>query len=303
MASNILHKRNAAGAVPTTGQLALGEIAIDTLNGKLYIKKTDGGESIVEIGSGGGGSQTPWTSTIDAAGFNLTTASAVDIQILQGGHVGDNRTAGLGLYAEDPIQIESNGAVNVKGGGQYGAKIDISLTTIDLDADIVHVTGNGSGKVLLTDGGANEGTTIEQGSDNFTAVLFRLPPNNGNAGDVLTNAAGDGVTTWEPESSKTANAIATTGPITLDIAIGTYFYNTATTGIITFTFTNPPSSRVYTMVLELFGGGTNAPVWPASVTWPSGTEPTWTTGIDVVTFITRDAGTTWLGMLGGTAFA
>ena len=57
------------------------------------------------------------------------------------------------------------------------------------------------------------------------------------------------------------------------------------------------------MTLELFGGGTNAPVWPASVDWPGGTQPTWSAGVDVVTFITRDAGTTWLGMLGGTAFA
>jgi len=92
MASNIIHKRNAVGAVPTTGQLALGEIAIDTLNGKLYIKKTDGGEAIVEIGSGGGGAQTPWTSAIDAAGYNLTTGASVDFQILQGGHIGDNRS-------------------------------------------------------------------------------------------------------------------------------------------------------------------------------------------------------------------
>ena len=104
--------------------------------------------------------------------------------------------------------------------------------------------------------------------------------------------------------SENANSIATTGAVTLNASLATYFYNTATTGIITFTFSGAAATgRVTTMTLELFGGGTNAPVWPASVDWPAGTEPTWTTGVDVVSFITRDGGTTWLGMLGGTAFA
>ena len=104
--------------------------------------------------------------------------------------------------------------------------------------------------------------------------------------------------------SEKANSIPTTGAVTLNATLGTYFYNTATTGIITFTFSGAAATgRVTTMTLELFGGGTNAPVWPASVDWPSGTEPTWSTGVDVVSFITRNNGTTWLGMLGGTAFA
>jgi len=98
--------------------------------------------------------------------------------------------------------------------------------------------------------------------------------------------------------------ILTTGAVTINLYSGTYFYNAATTGVITFTFSNPATSgNISSFTLELFGGGTNAPVWPASVKWPGGTEPTWSTGIDVVSFVTRNAGTTWLGMLGGTAFA
>lgn len=56
MAQTIKLKRSATqGATPTTSQLALGEVAINTYDGKLYIKKDVGGtESIVEIGSGGG---------------------------------------------------------------------------------------------------------------------------------------------------------------------------------------------------------------------------------------------------------
>ena len=56
MAQPIKLRRSAQqGAVPTTAQLDLGEVAINTFDGKLFIKKNDGTESIVEIGAGGGG--------------------------------------------------------------------------------------------------------------------------------------------------------------------------------------------------------------------------------------------------------
>lgn len=50
-------KRSAvSGAIPTTAQLALGELAINTADGKVFLKKDDGVESIIEIGAAGGGS-------------------------------------------------------------------------------------------------------------------------------------------------------------------------------------------------------------------------------------------------------
>lgn len=51
MANTIRLKRSAmAGKVPATTDLALGEIAVNTTDGKLYLKKSDGGEFIVEVG-------------------------------------------------------------------------------------------------------------------------------------------------------------------------------------------------------------------------------------------------------------
>lgn len=57
MANTIKIRRSATqGAVPTTAQLALGELAVNTYDGKLFLKKNvTGVESIVEIGAGGGG--------------------------------------------------------------------------------------------------------------------------------------------------------------------------------------------------------------------------------------------------------
>tara|TARA_S200002703_G_scaffold157583_1_gene165798 strand:- start:1427 stop:1894 length:468 start_codon:yes stop_codon:yes gene_type:complete len=55
MAQTIKLKRSAtSGAAPSTSDLALGEVAINTYDGKMYIKKSVGGtESIVEIGGVG----------------------------------------------------------------------------------------------------------------------------------------------------------------------------------------------------------------------------------------------------------
>jgi len=48
----IKQKRSSvAGKVPTTGQLELGELAVNTFDGKLFLKKSDGTEEIVEVGA------------------------------------------------------------------------------------------------------------------------------------------------------------------------------------------------------------------------------------------------------------
>jgi len=54
MASIIRMKRSSvATKVPTTAQLDLGELAINTRDGKLFLKRADGSEEIVEVGPAG----------------------------------------------------------------------------------------------------------------------------------------------------------------------------------------------------------------------------------------------------------
>lgn len=56
MANTFKLKRSAVqGKVPTVGDLQLGELALNTYDGKLYTKKDNGTASVVEIGAGGGG--------------------------------------------------------------------------------------------------------------------------------------------------------------------------------------------------------------------------------------------------------
>ena len=56
MANLIKLKRSAvAGKAPVVGDLELGELALNTYDGKLYTKKDDGTASIVDLSAGGGG--------------------------------------------------------------------------------------------------------------------------------------------------------------------------------------------------------------------------------------------------------
>ena len=67
-------KRSAvSGSVPTTAQLALGELAINTADGKVFLKKDDGTASIVEIGSGGA-----YTSPVALALYEKTDSGSAD---------------------------------------------------------------------------------------------------------------------------------------------------------------------------------------------------------------------------------
>jgi hypothetical protein len=98
MAQTIKLKRSAtSGAVPTTGSLELGEVAINTYDGKMYIKKNDGTESVVEIGT--------LTGNV-SFGDNVkaTFGAGSDLQIYHDGthsYVSDQGTGNLRVLAEN----------------------------------------------------------------------------------------------------------------------------------------------------------------------------------------------------------
>jgi hypothetical protein len=65
-----------SGSVPTTNQLPLGDIAINTYDGKAYIKQASGSsQSIVQIGAGGGVTQI-------VAGTNITLSPTTGVGVV-----------------------------------------------------------------------------------------------------------------------------------------------------------------------------------------------------------------------------
>ena len=95
MANTIILKRSATpGKVPTTNQLALGEIAINTYDGLIYIKKDNGTPSVVQIGgvtsvNGETGSVTITSDDVSDSGQTNKWASASVVR----GHL----SAGTGI--------------------------------------------------------------------------------------------------------------------------------------------------------------------------------------------------------------
>ena len=80
MTQTVQLKRSAtAGAIPSTSDLALGELALNTYDGKAYIKKSVGGtESIVEVGADSSSEITVMKHYLYNASANQTTFSGTD---------------------------------------------------------------------------------------------------------------------------------------------------------------------------------------------------------------------------------
>jgi hypothetical protein len=109
-------------------------------------------------------------------------------------------------------------------------------------------------------------------------------------------------------SEEQATPSSSAGALTLDMTTANVFEVTLTENT-TLTFSNPPASGdagSFTLILKQDATGSRTVTWPAAVDWASGTAPTLTTtasGVDILTFLTTDAGTRWYGFTAGQAFA
>jgi hypothetical protein len=118
MANIVKLKRSAvASAIPTTAQLDLGELAINTFDGKLFLKRNNGTETIVEIGAGGGGGGGNTFLTIASSSGSTTANSTTDTLTIVG--AGGVTTSITG----DTLTIDGSG---ISGGGSLGLNLAIA---------------------------------------------------------------------------------------------------------------------------------------------------------------------------------
>jgi len=163
MATVIQFKRSSTqGATPTTGDLSLGELAVNTYSGRFYTEKNDGSAAVVEVGSN------PSTLTVNDA-FSFPTSDGSANQILKTDGAGtlgwsDQPSSGVTTYtytitgtttsitgADDNSntlvytsgyeQVYINGVKLVGGGSDYTAtnSSTITLTENALSGDVVEV--------------------------------------------------------------------------------------------------------------------------------------------------------------------
>ena len=132
MANTFKLKRSAVpNRVPTTGDLQLGELALNTYDGKLYTKKDNGTATVVEIGAGSGGGG--GTVSIAASATDILSSSSGEITADSAGSnkivFWDNTAAKLTYLAVGSNLSITGSTLNATGGG--GGSSGTSIETIE----------------------------------------------------------------------------------------------------------------------------------------------------------------------------
>ena len=153
-----LKRSSTSGAEPSTSDLALGEVGINTYDGKMFIKKNDGTATIVEVGASNGNlyTKTSFTATASQTSFtvaytvglvdvymngvkliigtDVTAANGTSVVLAEGAAVGDSvqviaYTAGQAIRL---IRIDGGSATTTYTAVQKvdGGKFEIDLTFV-----------------------------------------------------------------------------------------------------------------------------------------------------------------------------
>jgi hypothetical protein len=119
-------------------------------------------------------------------------------------------------------------------------------------------------------------------------------------GDIPIQPDGSGAvnfgdkTVKQPYFKDVAEVVSAMGANDMDMTVANVFTKTIS-GATSLTISNPPATgRCGIITLILTNGGAGAITWPTGTKWPGGSGPTLTaSGVDVIIFMTIDAGTTW----------
>jgi hypothetical protein len=255
MANIVKVKRSATPAkVPTTSDLQLGEIAVNTYDGKMYIKKDDGTASIVQIGGGAGAGDVvgPASATDNAiARFDSTTGKLIQNSVVT---VSDTGAITGVLSITDPNFVDFNtGYTTPVTAGQLGWDGTFnSLALGMIGGNVIQHIGEDTYIYVKASSAITRGQVVM-----FTGSV--------GASGVATAAPATGVTNGQTIIGIAAETIALNGfgliqtygelrsVNTSAFADGDIlYYNSAVTG--GFTTTYPASGPIVTVAAVLNGG-------------------------------------------------
>ena len=185
-----------------------------------------------------------------------------------------------GAQVGDILHVVSHGTVNLIS-NILDAALDMNGEEIILDADgDTSITADTDDQIDFRAGGGDVISITPTGISGNDKIISRV-----NLLDIgiVTNAIG---------------AIGG-GAQAIDLSLGNSVSATVDTGTTTFTFTNPTAAdecNIWSLILT--NGGSQTVNYPSSVDWEGGTVPTLTaSGVDILVFLTIDAGTTWHGQV------
>ena len=233
MANRFLVKRSAVTAnVPTTSQLELGEIAINTYDGKLFIKKDNGTASVVEIG-GNTGTVTS-VSIVSANGVSgtvatSTTTPAITLTLTKTG------TGSTYVVDTSPTLVTPNlgTPTSLVGTNITGTATSFTASNVTTNANLtgeVTSTGNATtltnsaviGKVLT---GYVSGAGVLSATDSILQAVQKL---NGNIAAAGGGAALSNDTTTATSVFPLFAATTTGTPTTIFTSNAKYLYKPST---------------------------------------------------------------------------
>ena len=119
------------------------------------------------------------------------------------------------------------------------------------------------------------------------------------------NVSTNGLSINSTYTEKATSVSISSNSLTLPLNSGNLFTCSLNANITTLTISNTPSSSGVSCGFTLIftaDGTARTITWPASVKWPANTAPTLTSTNnkkDVLSFLSTDNGTSWLGFVGG----
>jgi hypothetical protein len=213
-----------------------------------------------------------------SSGDTITTAKivATTATILSGASVTGTATFNSAVVLSSSVTgttASFSGATTIGGAAVLSSTLDVTGATTIGGAAVLSSTLNATGAVTLGSTVVIGGTTNLQDNSLQRPTLLDYCVKGSALGSVGTLA-------------------------TIDMTSANFFSATLG-GACTFAFTNPCTTGDFGgFVLELTNGGSDTVNWPASVDFAGGTAPSLTAaGVDLLVFVTRDAGTTYHGMV------
>ena len=175
-----LRRSAVSGSVPTTSNLNLGELALNTADGKVYMKKSVGGtDTVVEVGSGSGISAS-FIAYEYTATANQTTFSGSD---------NNSNTLAYNTGTPPSVQVFMNGILLDEGSSQdytgtNGTSVVLGTATDSNDTVIITAfrgalsAGLDSADVLSISGGGGgtDSATVLGLSGELKSNMFRINP-------------------------------------------------------------------------------------------------------------------------------
>ena len=300
-----------------------GNTVVTVPNGEIRLVYCDGtdtygltysapGGTDVTVADGGTGRSTSTTAYAllaagtTATGAHQTLASGATTELLVGGGASALPVWTTATGTGAPVR-ETSPTLVTPALGTPSALVgtNITGTAASLTAGAVTTNANLTGHITSTGNAAILGT-FSLAQLNTAVSDDTLLPVSGGTWTGTMSAADQILSRPQIEDyAETVNAIGSIGGGTqdIDLTLGNVVSGTVDTSTTTFTFSNPSATgKACSFTLLLANGGSQTVNWPASVDWANATAPTLTTsGVDILTFFTVSAGTTWYGFVSGQA--